>query len=426
MLVASPILTGVVVLTAAGILFITKTVAMHSAKFFIGQQKSLGAVNGYVEEMITGQKVVKVFNHENTCKKDFDKLNEELCSNAYSAGKFSNMMGPVNNNLGYIQYAILAIVGGTIVVRSGGSWLTLGSLMTFMVLSRNFNMPINQISMQMNSIIMALAGAERIFELMDQEPEVDNGYVTLVNAKIDENGNIEYVVEVKTVQVDGRSGSLEERWKDGEAPHYQALQASLYAYLLGVDKVLMVAVALEDKKGDYENPEQVVPSFANGNVYIDEFKVSERYPNFELYIEMATDWWNKYVLTGMSPKFDEKKDAEILAALRTNTLNPDTDIAELIEEAEQLKAEIDSVYESISDKEKRLEGITKQIKSYAQDQFRDGDTKVSIRGKNLEYVLSKTDSTEIDKKMLEADGLLEKYSKAKVSYRLTTSKIKED
>jgi hypothetical protein len=108
----------------------------------------------------------------------------------------------------------------------------------------------------------------------------------------DENGNIEYVVEIKTVQVDGRSGSLEDRWKDGEAPHYQALQASLYAYLLGVDKVLMVAVALEEKKGDYEHPEQVVPSYANGNVYIDEFRVSERYPNFDMYIEKAKAWWN--------------------------------------------------------------------------------------------------------------------------------------
>ena len=123
----------------------------------------------------------------------------------------------------------------------------------------------------------------------------------------DENGNTEYVVEIKTVQVDGRSGSLEDRWKDGEAPHYQALQASLYAYLLGVDKVLMVAVALEDKKGDYEHPEQVTPSYANGNVYIDEFRVSERYPNFDLYIEKATAWWNAYVLTGNSPEFDEKR-----------------------------------------------------------------------------------------------------------------------
>jgi ATP-binding cassette subfamily B protein len=140
--------------------------------------------------MITGQKVVKVFNHEEKCKEEFDKLNGILCENAYSAGKFTNMMGPINNNLGYVQYAILAIVGGAIVVLSGGAWLSLGSLMAFMVLSRNFNQPINQISQQFNAIIMAMAGAERIFELMDELPEEDEGYVHLVNAQIDEKGKI--------------------------------------------------------------------------------------------------------------------------------------------------------------------------------------------------------------------------------------------
>ena len=242
----------------------------------------------------------------------------------------------------------------------------------------------------------------------------------------DENGNTEYVVEIKTVQVDGRSGTLEERWKDGEAPHYQALQAALYAYLLGVDKVLMVAVALEDAKGDYERPEQVIPSFANGNVYIDEFKVSERYPNFDMYIEQATEWWNAYVLTGVSPEFDEKKDAEILKALRTNSLSPDSDISALITEAEQLKKEIEDVTSTVAEKEKRLKNVTEQIKAYAQKQFREGDTKVSIKGSTIEYVLSKTNSTEIDKAALKADGLLEKYSTAKTSYRLTTNIIKEE
>ena len=134
--------------------------------------------------------MVKVFTHEQTAKDEFDKLNEELCRNAYTAGRLTNMMGPVNNNLGYIQYAVLAVVGGIIVVASEGTMITLGNLMTFMLLSRSFNMPISQISNQINSIVMALAGAERIFELMDETPEVDNGYVTLVNAKIDENGNI--------------------------------------------------------------------------------------------------------------------------------------------------------------------------------------------------------------------------------------------
>ena len=244
----------------------------------------------------------------------------------------------------------------------------------------------------------------------------------------DENGNTEYVVEIKTVQVDGRSGSLEDRWKDGEAPHYQALQASLYAHLLGVDKVLMVAVALEDKKGDYERPEQVVPSYANGNVYIDEFKVSERYPNFDMYIEKATAWWNTHVLTGTSPAFDEKKDAEILKALRTNSVDTPTDtpIGVLLEKAEQLKTEIETTMSSIDSKQKELKGILENIKQYALTQFRDGDTKVSIKGSRFEWVLSKSTSTELDKDALKADGLWEKYNKPKTNYRLTTSEIKED
>ena len=190
MLTTSWILTIVTMFTVTGVIFITTTVAGKAGKYFVGQQKSLGAVNGYIEEMINGQKVVKVFNHEQVCKDEFDKLNEELCANAYAAGRLSNMMGPVNNNLGYVQYAILAIIGGSIVVWSGGSMLTLGSLMTFMILSRNFNMPINQISGQINSIVMALAGAERVFDLMDEQPEADEGYVTLVNANIAPDGTI--------------------------------------------------------------------------------------------------------------------------------------------------------------------------------------------------------------------------------------------
>ena len=190
MLKASWILTIVTMFTVVGIMFVTITVVSKAGKYFIGQQKSLGAVNGYVEEMISGQKVVKVFTHEQAAKEEFDKLNEELCRNAYTAGRLSNMMGPVNNNLGYVQYSILAIVGGLLVVSSEGRLLELGDLMTFMLLSRSFNMPINQISNQINAIVMALAGAERVFELMDAEPEMDQGYVTLVNANIDEAGNI--------------------------------------------------------------------------------------------------------------------------------------------------------------------------------------------------------------------------------------------
>ena len=190
MVAESWILTIVTLITVVGIFFVTKYLAGKAGGYFMGQQDALGALNGYVEEMITGQKVVKVFNHEEICKDEFDQLNRKLQQNAFSAGKFSNIMGPINNNLGYVQYAILAIVGGLVVVGSNSKMLTLGSLMTFMTLSRNFNGPINQISNLLNSIIMALAGAERVFELMDQEPEVDEGYVELVNANIAEDGTI--------------------------------------------------------------------------------------------------------------------------------------------------------------------------------------------------------------------------------------------
>ena len=201
MIRTSWMLTLVSLITIFGVFFTSKILLGKAGKYFMGQQKSLGAVNGYIEEMITGQKVVKVFNHEEVCKAEFNKLNETLCENAFSAGKFSNMMGPINNNLGYVQYAILAIVGGAIAVNNqaivsflgmepGTVLLTLGSLMAFMQLSRNFNMPINQVSQQFNSIIMALAGAERIFDVMDQEPETDEGYVHLVNAHIHEDGTV--------------------------------------------------------------------------------------------------------------------------------------------------------------------------------------------------------------------------------------------
>ena len=189
------ILTIVMFFTVGLIIYVTKVLASKSAGFFIGQQRSLGAVNGYIEEMISGQKVVKIFNHEEVCKEDFDKLNEALRVNAYSAGKFSNMLGPINNNLGYVQYAVLAVVGGLLCVKSGNKLLTLGNLMAFMVLSRSFNMPISQISNQINAIVMALAGAERIFSLMDEEPEQDNGYVTLVNAHVDADGTVHACAE---------------------------------------------------------------------------------------------------------------------------------------------------------------------------------------------------------------------------------------
>lgn len=179
----SLILTAIVIVCVALMFFITGKVAGKSGTYFIKQQKALGDVNGYVEEMITGQKVVKVFCHEEKTKDEFDEKNEELFDSAYNANKFINIVGPINNNLGHVQYAILAMVGGLLAIGGIGG-LDLGSVAAFLNLSKSFNMPVNQLSQQLNSVVMALAGAERIFELMDEESEVDEGYVTLVNAKI--------------------------------------------------------------------------------------------------------------------------------------------------------------------------------------------------------------------------------------------------
>ena len=153
-----------------------------SGKYFVRQQKSLGAINGYIEEMVTGQKVIKVFCHEEHAKADFDKLNDQLRSDSARANSFANIMGPVMNNLGHLQYALIAIAGGALALGGVGG-LTLGGIAAFLQLSRSFTMPIGQIAQQFNVMVMALAGAERIFEMMDETPEQDEGYVTLVNAK---------------------------------------------------------------------------------------------------------------------------------------------------------------------------------------------------------------------------------------------------
>lgn len=184
MLVTSIPLTIVVLLTIFLMMFITKKVAGNSGKYFMAQQKSLGKVNGYIEEMINGQKVIKVFCHEKESKEGFNRLNEELCENMTKANIFANILMPLMHNLGYVQYLIIAIVGAAMAIN-GITGLTLGAIATFLQLSRNVNQPIAQISQQLNSIVMALAGAKRIFSLMDEKPEEDEGYVTLVNAKKD-------------------------------------------------------------------------------------------------------------------------------------------------------------------------------------------------------------------------------------------------
>ena len=182
-------LTLFVLLMVFVLVSVTKFVGGKSSKYFVRQQRALGTVNGYIEEMINGQKVVKVFCYEDRAKDRFDVINEELFTDASEANKYANVLGPITNNLGHLQYVLVAVIGGILTV-SGASVVTIGTISSFLLLTRSFNMPISQIAQQLNAVIMALAGAERIFELLDEKSEKDDGYVTLVNAKYDENGNI--------------------------------------------------------------------------------------------------------------------------------------------------------------------------------------------------------------------------------------------
>ena len=163
-------------------LYVTSKLSALSGKYFVEQQKDIGKVNAYIEEMMEGQKVVKVFCHEEETKAGFDQKNEELFQNAAWANSFANILMPIMNNLGYVQYVLLAMLGGALAFHGVGG-LTLGAIAAFLQLSRSFTMPISQISQQASAIVMALAGAGRIFELLDEEPETDEGYVTLVNAE---------------------------------------------------------------------------------------------------------------------------------------------------------------------------------------------------------------------------------------------------
>lgn len=223
----------------------------------------------------------------------------------------------------------------------------------------------------------------------------------------DENGKVDTVLEMKTTK-------RAEDWQN-DVPEYYALQAALYAYLYGVDDVIMVASFLDEK--DYNDPSKFKPS-AKNTITV-EFKVSERYPDFADKVAQVEKWWADYVDTGISPEYDEKKDAEILAALRTNTLSPETDIEALIAEAEGLKKEVDEVTASIADKEKRLKTINDIIKEHAMSQFRDGDKKVEVKGSTYCWTVSRSSTTTVDKDALKADGLLDKYSKKSETYRMT-------
>ena len=223
----------------------------------------------------------------------------------------------------------------------------------------------------------------------------------------DEDGNTDAVLEMKATK-------RAEDWQN-DVPEYYALQAALYAYLLGVDNVIMVASFLEEK--DYEDPSKYKPS-AKNTITV-EFKVSERYPNFAELVAQVEQWWTDYVDAGISPVYDEKKDAEILAALRTNTLAPETDVEALIVEAEGLKAEVDEVSATIAEKEKRLKTVTDLLKEHAMTQFRDGDKKVEVKGSRYCWTVARSETTTIDKDAMKADGVLDKYSKKSETYRMT-------
>ena len=199
-------LTIVTMLMVALMMFCSKKITQQSGKYFIQQQRDLGKVNGYIEEMMEGQKVVKVFTHEQKALAGFRELNDQLKESAKQANSFANIMMPVNAQLGNISYAICALVGAAMAVGGVGS-MTLGTVVAFLSLNKSFNMPISQVSMQANSIIMALAGAERIFKMMDEPSETDEGYVTLVNAKYDRNDQL--------VETDERTGIW--AWKH---PHH--------------------------------------------------------------------------------------------------------------------------------------------------------------------------------------------------------------
>lgn len=231
----------------------------------------------------------------------------------------------------------------------------------------------------------------------------------------DGSGKPTTVLEMKTTK---RS----EDWEN-DIPEYYALQAALYAYLLGVDSVMMVASFLEDK--DYKAPEAFVPS--SENTIVIPFKVSERYPDFDKLIKKAEKWWKSCVEGGVSPTFDEKKDADILKVLRTNTLNPETDIESVMEEAEALQEEIERVSATVADKEKRLKTLKDIIKEQAMKSFRDGDKSVALKSKRYVWAVSRTERKDIDKDALKADGLLDKYNtKSVVTYRLTNKPVEEE
>lgn len=189
MIILNPALTIISILTAIVMLLVTSSFSRLSGKYYVRQQRDLGAVDGFIEEMLDGQKVVKVFCHEEAAKEDFQKVNDRLRDSANKANRYANLLMPVNANIGWVSYAVVTIVGAILGINNLAG-VTLGTVITFVGLNKSFTQPITQVSMQINFVVTAAAGAQRVFDLMDQQPEQDQGYVELVNAKKDENGNL--------------------------------------------------------------------------------------------------------------------------------------------------------------------------------------------------------------------------------------------
>lgn len=229
---------------------------------------------------------------------------------------------------------------------------------------------------------------------------------------LDDNDNVIGVIEIKTTK-------RAEDWVNGSPDHY-AIQACLYAYLLGVEKIIMSASFLKEE--DYINPEGFEPSAEN--TILDTFNLYDRYPYFDKYIESTLEWWNKHVVTGLSPEYDERKDKEILDILTTKRVDK-VIINDIIRSAEKLQDKLDNIEEDIKDDKKRLKELKDQIRDYVKEEFGETDNKVTIDGDKYEWTISKSVRTTVDKDALEQDGLLSKYSTQSETYRLTAKRKDE-
>lgn len=260
MIYLSWVLTVVMVVIAAIMTLLTKFLTGRSGKYFSIQQQSVGKLNGYVEEMMSGQKVVKVFTHEQAAKDDFRELNDKLCDASEKANRFAGFLGPINNQLGYVGYVVCAMIGGMLAM-TGITGLTLGALVSFLTFVKSFTMPISQVSQQLNAIVMALAGAERIYALLDQKEESDEGRVRLTNVRRGEDGVLTEAAEhtddwawvIPSSAADADLAGVEEGWSDGQRVRFVPMRGDIrlddvtFSYVPG--KVILHDMSMFAKPG---------------------------------------------------------------------------------------------------------------------------------------------------------------------------------